>query len=76
MDTISEDNSILHRKKTTQEFSGAHHGNIYSEVWALGTPTLVNERCAVLKGHCLKSIAGLYFPIIMNSLPALICFFQ
>ncbi len=34
---------------------------VLTEAWALGTPTLVNERCAVLKGHCLRSNAGLYY---------------
>ena len=34
---------------------------VVTEAWALGTPTLVNERCAVLKGHCLRSNAGLYY---------------
>lgn len=34
---------------------------VVTESWALGTPVLVNERCAVLKGHCLRSNAGLYY---------------
>jgi glycosyltransferase involved in cell wall biosynthesis len=34
---------------------------VLTEAWALGTPTLVNEKCAVLKGHCLRSNAGLYY---------------
>ena len=34
---------------------------VVTEAWALGTPTVVNERCAVLKGHCLRSNAGLYY---------------
>jgi len=31
------------------------------EALSLGTPVLVNGRCAVLKGHCLRSNAGLYY---------------
>lgn len=31
------------------------------ESMAMGRPVLVNGRCAVLKGHCLRSNAGLYF---------------
>lgn len=31
------------------------------ESMALGRPVLVNGKCAVLKGHCVKSNAGLYF---------------
>lgn len=31
------------------------------EALALGTPGLVNARCAVLKEHCLRSGAGLYY---------------
>lgn len=31
------------------------------ESMALGRPVLVNGKCAVLKGHCTKSNAGLYF---------------
>ena len=31
------------------------------ESMMMGTPVLVNGACAVLKGHCLKSNAGLYF---------------
>lgn len=31
------------------------------EAMALKRPVLVNEKCAVLKGHCIKSNAGLYF---------------
>jgi len=31
------------------------------EALALGVPILVNEHCAVLKGHCEKSDAGLYY---------------
>ncbi|MFR3729878.1 glycosyltransferase family 4 protein [Lacrimispora sp.] len=31
------------------------------EAMALGIPVLVNEWCDVLKGHCIKSNAGLYY---------------
>jgi glycosyltransferase involved in cell wall biosynthesis len=31
------------------------------EAWACGKPALVNGRCSVLKGHCLRSQAGLYY---------------
>jgi glycosyltransferase involved in cell wall biosynthesis len=31
------------------------------EGWALGTPALVNAQSAVLKDHCLRSNAGLYY---------------
>lgn len=31
------------------------------EAMALGTPVLVNAWCDVLKGHCIKSNAGLYY---------------
>lgn len=31
------------------------------EAMMMGTPVLVNGECEVLKGHCLKSNAGLYF---------------
>jgi glycosyltransferase involved in cell wall biosynthesis len=31
------------------------------EAWALGRPVLVNARCDVLKGQCLRSNAGLYY---------------
>jgi len=31
------------------------------EGWALGTPALVNARSPVLKDHCLRSNAGLYY---------------
>ena len=31
------------------------------EAWALGRPVLVNGRCDVLKGQCLRSNAGLYY---------------
>jgi glycosyltransferase involved in cell wall biosynthesis len=31
------------------------------EAWALGRPVLANARCAVLKGQCLRSQAGLYY---------------
>jgi glycosyltransferase involved in cell wall biosynthesis len=31
------------------------------EGWACGKPALVNGRCAVLKAHCLRSQAGLYY---------------
>jgi glycosyltransferase involved in cell wall biosynthesis len=31
------------------------------EGWALGTPALVNARSAVLKDHCRRSNAGLYY---------------
>lgn len=34
---------------------------VVTESLALGTPVLVNERCAVLKGHCKRSQAGLYY---------------
>jgi glycosyltransferase involved in cell wall biosynthesis len=34
---------------------------VVTEAWALGTPILVNGRCAVLKGHCQRSNAGLYY---------------
>jgi glycosyltransferase involved in cell wall biosynthesis len=31
------------------------------EAWALGKPVLVNGRCDVLKGQCLRSNAGLFY---------------
>ena len=31
------------------------------EAWALGKPVLVNGKCDVLKGQCLRSNAGLYY---------------
>ncbi len=31
------------------------------EAWSVGTPALVNAHCAVLRGHCLRSNAGLYY---------------
>ena len=31
------------------------------EAWALGRPVIVNGRCDVLKGQCLRSNAGLYY---------------
>lgn len=31
------------------------------EAWGVGTPVLANAGCPVLKGHCLKSNAGLYY---------------
>jgi len=31
------------------------------EAFSLGIPVLVNEHCEVLKGHCVKSNAGLYY---------------
>jgi glycosyltransferase involved in cell wall biosynthesis len=31
------------------------------EAWALGKPVLVNGRCDVLKGQCVRSNAGLYY---------------
>lgn len=31
------------------------------ESMALGVPVLVNEGCAVLRGHCMRSGAGLYY---------------
>jgi len=31
------------------------------EAWALGRPVLVNARCGVLLGQCLRSNAGLYY---------------
>jgi len=31
------------------------------EAWALGRPVLVNARCDVLLGQCLRSSAGLYY---------------
>jgi glycosyltransferase involved in cell wall biosynthesis len=31
------------------------------EAWALGRPVLVNARCDVLKGQCVRSNAGLYY---------------
>lgn len=34
---------------------------IVTEAMAIGTAVLVNEHCSVLKGHCIRSNAGLYF---------------
>jgi glycosyltransferase involved in cell wall biosynthesis len=31
------------------------------EAWALGRPVLVNGKCDVLKGQCIRSAAGLYY---------------
>ena len=31
------------------------------EAMALGTPAIVNGECSVLKGHCIRSNAGLYY---------------
>ena len=31
------------------------------EAWALGRPVLVNGRCEVLRGQCIRSGAGLYY---------------
>ena len=31
------------------------------EAWALGRPVLVNGRCDVLRGQCMRSNAGLYY---------------
>jgi glycosyltransferase involved in cell wall biosynthesis len=31
------------------------------EAWALGRPVLVNGRCEVLRGQCIRSRAGLYY---------------
>jgi len=31
------------------------------EAWALGRPVLVNGRCEVLRGQCVRSRAGLYY---------------
>jgi glycosyltransferase involved in cell wall biosynthesis len=31
------------------------------EAWALGVPVLVNAKCDVLKGQCLRSNGGLYY---------------
>lgn len=31
------------------------------EAMALGIPVIVNGRCAVLKGHCIRSSGGLYY---------------
>ena len=31
------------------------------EAWALGRPVLVNGKCDVLKGQCIRSNAGLYY---------------
>lgn len=31
------------------------------EAWILGVPAIVNARCEVLKGHCQRSKAGLYY---------------
>jgi len=31
------------------------------EAFSLGVPVLVNEHCEVLRGHCIKSNAGLYY---------------
>lgn len=34
---------------------------VITEAWALEIPTLVNGKCDVLKGQCLKSNGGLYY---------------
>lgn len=34
---------------------------IATEAMAIGIPILVNEKCSVLKGHCIRSNAGLFF---------------
>jgi glycosyltransferase involved in cell wall biosynthesis len=34
------------------------------EAWALGKPVLVNGRCDVLKGQCIRSQAGLYYETV------------
>ena len=34
------------------------------EAWALGRPVLVNARCGVLLGQCLRSNAGLYYETV------------
>jgi hypothetical protein len=31
------------------------------EAWALGKPVLVNGKCEVLRGQCVRSQAGLYY---------------
>ncbi len=31
------------------------------EAWSVETPALVNGNCAVLRGHCVRSNAGLYY---------------
>src|SRR5262249_44090421 len=31
------------------------------EAWALGRPVVVNGKCDVLKGQCIRSNAGLYY---------------
>ena len=44
------------------------------EAWALGKPVLVNGRCDVLKGQCLRSNAGLFYetyPEFVETLRAL-----
>ena len=39
----------------------AHHMTKLLEGFAAGTPALVNGRSPVLKDHCLRSNAGLYY---------------
>jgi hypothetical protein len=41
------------------------------EAWALGRPVLVNGRCDVLKGQCLRSDGGLYYESYQEFLSAL-----
>ncbi len=44
------------------------------EAWAVGKPVLVNGRCDVLKGQCLRSNGGLYYenyPEFLETLGAL-----
>jgi glycosyltransferase involved in cell wall biosynthesis len=41
------------------------------EAWALGRPVLVNGRCDVLKGQCIRSAAGLYYESAPEFLAAL-----
>jgi glycosyltransferase involved in cell wall biosynthesis len=44
------------------------------EAWALGKPVLVNGRCDVLRGQCLRSNAGLYYescPEFLETLSAI-----
>jgi glycosyltransferase involved in cell wall biosynthesis len=41
------------------------------EAWALGRPVLVNGRCDVLKGQCIRSAAGLFYETAPEFLAAL-----
>jgi glycosyltransferase involved in cell wall biosynthesis len=41
------------------------------EAWALGRPVLVNGKCDVLKGQCLRSNGGLYYETYAEFLEAL-----